>query len=199
MSSAAAIATAIAVACCSGAVTGLDALQDFGGARPMLPVGALAILAAAAGLALAGGALGAPLVLGGAIALAGLLPCRQRNYRQCRRLRDPDRRRRCSCLRRHRNVADGCALVVALIAGLALLGYLFERPRAAARAASSPLTPMAVPTAFALLAPQRRGSWRRAREGWLIRPVEQPRSRRRRSFRRLAPAAMILPIVLAVS
>ena len=56
-------------------------------------------------------------------------------------------------MRLDRNVrgADDAALVAALVAGLALLGDLFDVP-ALRRGLSSPLTPMALPTALAMLA-----------------------------------------------
>ena len=55
------------------------------------------------------------------------------------------------CLGRSVRGADLTALLAALIAGLALLGYLFDVP-ALRRGLSSPLTPMALPTALAMLA-----------------------------------------------
>src|SRR3954453_7295774 len=70
---AAVTAAAIAVVVLVGRLVGVDALQDFGGARQMLPIGAFAVLTAAAGVARRR-VLGVPLLAGGALALAELLP-----------------------------------------------------------------------------------------------------------------------------
>ena len=56
------------------------------------------------------------------------------------------------CLDRRPGLADMAAVLVAVIAGLALLGYLFDVPELRRGLHPSPLTPMAVPTWLALLA-----------------------------------------------
>ncbi|HEY6886396.1 MAG TPA: hypothetical protein VI300_01415, partial [Solirubrobacter sp.] len=112
---AAATAAAIAVVVLVGAATGIDALQDFGGARAMLPIGAVAVLTAAAGLA-RWRVLGAPLLLGAVVALAQPLPGGNDipvNAAVCLALTGAA----LLALDRRPSFADACALVVATIAG----------------------------------------------------------------------------------
>ena len=159
-----------------GAVTGVDALQDFGGARPMLPVGALAILIAAAGLVRRRG-LGVPLVLGGAIALAGLLPSGQEipvNAAVCVILIGVG----LLCLSRHRELGRRLRARRRADRGARAARVPLRGPGAAARAA--------VVAAHAdgradRLRPARaqRGAAGGAHRGWADGAVEQRRSRRR--------------------
>ncbi|MDA0160549.1 PAS domain S-box protein [Solirubrobacter ginsenosidimutans] len=188
----AATAATIAVLVLAGALFEIEVLQDFGGARAMLPVGALAILTAAAGLA-RWRALGAPLVLGGVVALAGLLPSGNEipvNAAVCVVLIGAA----LLALDRRPSFADGCALVAAVIAGLALIGYLFSVPELQRGLRSSPFTPMALPTAFAILALSA-GLLAVRREGGL-RALWVSDGPGGALLRRLAPVVIVLPVAL---
>jgi PAS domain S-box-containing protein len=188
----AATAATIAVLVLAGALLDVDVLQDFGGARAMLPVGALAILTAAVGLA-RWRALGAPLVFGGGVALAGLLPNGNDipvNAAVCVVLVGAA----LLALDRRPSFADGCALVAAVIAGLALIGYLFSVPELQRGLRSSPFTPMALPTAFAILALSAGLLAARSKGG--LRALWVSDGPGGALFRRLAPVVIVLPVAL---
>ncbi len=87
--------------------------------------------------------------------------------------------------------ADAAALTAALIAGLALLGYLFDVP-ALRRGLSSPLTPMALPTALAMLSLS--AGLIAANTGLAV--LARGRGPGGALLRRLAPAAVIVPVAL---
>jgi hypothetical protein len=189
---AAACAATIAALVLLGALLGVDGLQRFGGMQPMLPITALAIFVAGAAL-LWKPDLGALLVLGGIVSLILEFSGSELaavNTAVCVILLGAG----LMCLDRLPGVTDATALLIAVIAGLALLGYLFDVPELR-RGLDSPLTPMAVPTALALLALSA-GLVSERREGGLAALVRSD-GPGGSLVRRLAPAAILLPVALA--
>jgi two-component system cell cycle sensor histidine kinase/response regulator CckA len=190
---AAACAATIAALVLLGAMLDADWLQSFGGSRPMLPIGALAVIGAAAGIA-RWRILGVPLALGGAAAFAQLLPGDADipvNAGACLALVGVA----LLTLDRRPGVAEACALLVAVISGLALLGYLFGVPELQRGLRTSPLTPMALPTALAMLALSAGLLSARAQGG--LTALVSSDGPGGALVRRLAPAAIVLPVALA--
>ena len=190
---AAACAATIAALVLLGAVLGVDWLQSFGGAQVTVPASAIAILVAAAGL-VRWRELGFILVAGGVVALVDGLSGSERvavNTAVCMVLVGIG----LLCLDRRPSAADAAALLVALIAGLALLGYLFDVPELRRGLRRSPLTPMALPTALAMLSLSIGLLAARARGGLAALAVSDGPGGA--LVRRLAPAAIVLPVTLA--
>ena len=184
--SGAAVASAIAGVVLLGALIDSDALRSFGTAQPMRTVTALTILVAAFAL-LSRRELGAAVAAVGVVALAAGEVVAV-NTAICFIFIGAALLR----LGRSTRGADLGALLVALIAGLALLGYLFDVP-ALRRGLTSPLTPMALPTALAMLALS--AGLLAANPGvWLLVRSPGPGGA---LLRRLAPAALLVPVALA--
>ena len=130
---AAACAATIAAIVLLGALFDVDGLQRFGGTQPMLPITAVAILVAAAGLVWKR-ELGVLLVLGGAVSLAYGLSGSEGaavNTAVCVILLGAG----LLCLDRRPGLADAAAVLVARDRRPRAARVPVRRPRAAARAA----------------------------------------------------------------
>ena len=177
-------AVAIALLVLAGSALDNDRLQGFGGSQPMLPI-------TAAGLLLAAVALTWRPVLGAPLILCGLLAYTDSDVAvpsaTCFALAGVA----LVCLGRRPVIADACALAVALIAALALIGALFGVPEL--RRGLSSTVAMALPTSLAMLALS--GGILAANDG-IARLARRP-GPGGALVRRLAPAAIVLPVALA--
>jgi two-component system, cell cycle sensor histidine kinase and response regulator CckA len=196
---AAGAAAVVASVALLGAIVGSDDLRSLGGAQVMSPIAGVALLASALALMRRGPAED---VVGALVALVGLVTIAHHAGDRDLGVTGIALNTGVAllvlgvaliCLERAPRVVDGAAAVLGLIAGLALLGYAFDVEEL--RGLSSPLTPMSLPTAISFAGLTLRLALAHPDRG-LARLIGSDTAGGA-LVRRLAPAAIVVPVVIA--